>query len=207
MDFMLKEREAGRIRHLGFSFHGKQDAFDHFLSLHDKYHWDFVQIEMNYLDWEHAKVPRNVNADYLYEELDKRELPIVVMEPLLGGRLASVPERLAEMMKEREPEKSIASWAFRFCGSYPRILTVLSGMASMDPLIENVETYSHFQPIDGKGPIETDKFRRIERVASGVISRKSVDTPLQTGIKAILLRPVTMTRTTMRSPSIPVRPT
>ena len=73
MDFMLKEREAGRIRHLGFSFHGKQEAFDHFLSLHDKYHWDFVQIEMNYLDWEHAKVPSNVNADYLYEELDKRE--------------------------------------------------------------------------------------------------------------------------------------
>ena len=106
---------------------------------------------MNYLDWEHAKVPRNVNADYLYEELDKRELPIVVMEPLLGGRLASVPERLAEMMKEREPEKSIASWAFRFCGSYPRILTVLSGMASMDPLIENVETYSHFQRPDRRG--------------------------------------------------------
>ena len=60
MDFMLKEREAGRIRHLGFSFHGRKEAFDHFLTLHDKYHWDFVQIEMNYLDWEHAKVPRNV---------------------------------------------------------------------------------------------------------------------------------------------------
>lgn len=163
MDFMLKEREAGRIRHLGFSFHGKQDAFDHFLSLHDKYHWDFVQIEMNYLDWEHAKVPRNVNADYLYEELDKRELPIVVMEPLLGGRLASVPERLAEMMKEREPEKSIASWAFRFCGSYPRILTVLSGMASMDPLIENVETYSHFQPL-------TDEEKDFLKVIAGLMA-------------------------------------
>lgn len=150
MDFMLKEREAGRIRHLGFSFHGRKEAFDHFLTLHDKYHWDFVQIEMNYMDWQHAKVPRNVNADYLYEELDKREIPITVMEPLLGGRLASLPENLSAMLKEREPEMSVASWAFRFAGSYPRVLTVLSGMSSMDPLIENVETYSHFKPLTDK---------------------------------------------------------
>ena len=150
MDFMLKEREAGRIRHLGFSFHGRKEAFDHFLTLHDKYHWDFVHIEMNYMDWQHAKVPRNVNADYLYEELDKREIPVTVMEPLLGGRLASLPENLAAMLKEREPEMSVASWAFRFAGSYPRVLTVLSGMSSMDPLIENVETYSHFKPLTDK---------------------------------------------------------
>ena len=163
LDFLMAEREAGRIRNLGFSFHGKKEVFDIFMNLHEKYHWDFVQIEMNYLDWEHAKVPRNVNADYLYEELDKRELPIVVMEPLLGGRLASVPERLAEMMKEREPEKSIASWAFRFCGSYPRILTVLSGMASMDPLIENVETYSHFQPL-------TDEEKDFLKVIAGLMA-------------------------------------
>lgn len=148
LDFLLEEREAGRIRNLGFSFHGRKEVFDRFMALHEKYHWDFVQIEMNYVDWKHAKVPENVNADYLYEELAKRNIPATIMEPLLGGRLAKLPEVIAEKMKEREPQMSIASWAFRFCGSYPNILTVLSGMSSMDPLIENVETFSHFKPLN-----------------------------------------------------------
>lgn len=148
LDFLLEEREAGRIRNLGFSFHGRKEVFDQFMALHEKYHWDFVQIEMNYVDWEHAKVPENVNADYLYEELAKRNIPATIMEPLLGGRLAKLPDAIAERMKEREPQMSIASWAFRFCGSYPNILTVLSGMSSMDPLIENVETFSHFKPLN-----------------------------------------------------------
>lgn len=148
LDFLLEEREAGRIRNLGFSFHGRKEVFDQFMALHEKYHWDFVQIEMNYVDWMHAKVPENVNADYLYEELAKRNIPATIMEPLLGGRLAKLPEVIAEKMKEREPQMSIASWAFRFCGSYPNILTVLSGMSSMDPLIENVETFSHFKPLN-----------------------------------------------------------
>lgn len=147
LDFLLKEREEGRIRNLGFSFHGRRDVFDKFLALHDKYHWDFVQIEMNYVDWEHAKAPQNVNADYLYEELAKRNIPATIMEPLLGGRLAKLPQAIAEKMKEREPQMSVASWAFRFCGSYPNVLTVLSGMSSMEPLIENVETFSHFKAL------------------------------------------------------------
>ena len=148
LDFLLEEREAGRIRNLGFSFHGRKEVFDQFMAFHEKYHWDFVQIEMNYVDWEHAKAPENVNADYLYEELAKRNIPATIMEPLLGGRLAKLPDAIAEKMKEREPQMSIASWAFRFCGSYPNILTVLSGMSSMDPLIENVETFSHFKPLN-----------------------------------------------------------
>lgn len=148
LDFLLEEREAGRIRNLGFSFHGRKEVFDQFMALHEKYHWDFVQIEMNYVDWKHAKAPENVNADYLYEELAKRNIPATIMEPLLGGRLAKLPAAIAERMKEREPQMSIASWAFRFCGSYPNILTVLSGMSSMDPLIENVETFSHFKPLN-----------------------------------------------------------
>lgn len=148
LNFLLEEREAGRIRNLGFSFHGRREVFDRFMELHEKYHWDFVQIEMNYVDWKHAKVPENVNADYLYEELAKRNIPATIMEPILGGRLAKLPDAIAERMKEREPQMSIASWAFRFCGSYPNILTVLSGMSSMDPLIENVETFSHFKPLN-----------------------------------------------------------
>ena len=147
--FLLEEKKAGRIRNLGFSFHGAKHEFDYFMELFDSGEmiWDFVQIEMNYVDWTHADGVRNVNADYLYAELDKRELPIVIMEPLLGGRLARVPESISRHMKEREPDKSAASWAFRFCATYPRVLCVLSGMTNMDPLRENVQTFGHFKPL------------------------------------------------------------
>lgn len=147
--FLLEEKKAGRIRNLGFSFHGAKHEFDYFMELHDSGEqvWDFVQIEMNYVDWRHADGVRNVNADYLYEQLDKRGIPIVIMEPLLGGRLANVPEGIARQMKAREPGKSIASWAFRFCGSYPRVLCTLSGMTSMDPLLDNIDTFGHFKPL------------------------------------------------------------
>ncbi|MBR5404396.1 MAG: aldo/keto reductase [Bacteroidales bacterium] len=148
--FLLKEKEAGRIRNLGFSFHGAQHEFDYFMELEDsgEMHWDFCQIEMNYIDWRHADGVRNVNAEYLYAELDKRGIPIVIMEPLLGGRLANVPEGISRQLKEREPEKSIASWAFRFCGSFPRVLCILSGMTSMDPLLDNIKTFGHFEPLN-----------------------------------------------------------
>ena len=119
MDFLIKEKEAGRIRNLGFSFHGAPGEFDELIGLHDsgKYHWDFVQIEMNFVDWNHADGRRNANASYLYEELDKRGIPIVIMEPLLGGRLANVPEAIA------------------------------AGMTNMDPLLDNVKTFTHFKPL------------------------------------------------------------
>ena len=147
--FLLEEKKAGRIRNLGFSFHGAKHEFDYFMEMFDSGEmvWDFVQIEMNYVDWTHADGVRNVNADYLYKELDKRGLPIVIMEPLLGGRLARVPESISRHMKEREPDKSVASWAFRFCATYPRVLCVLSGMTNMEPLKENCETFGHFQPL------------------------------------------------------------
>ena len=147
VDFLLKEREAGRIRQLGFSFHGKQSEFDEMIALHDKYKWDFVQIEMNYMDWKHADGVRNVNADYLYDELDKRELPIVVMEPLLGGRLGKLPTNVAALLQARDPDASPASWAFRFVGSYPRVLTVLSGMTYLEHLEDNIKTFTGFKPM------------------------------------------------------------
>lgn len=149
LDFLKKEKEAGRIRNLGFSFHGNQEAFDAFMKIHDEggTKWDFVQIQMNYVDWTHADGVRNVNAKYLYEELDKREIPIVIMEPLQGGRLASVPANITKEFKSREPDSSSASWAFRFIGSYPRVLSILSGMSSMEPLEENIRTFSNFRPM------------------------------------------------------------
>ncbi len=153
LDFLRGEKAAGRIRNLGFSFHGNQETFDYFMSLHDSdfIKWDFCQIEMNYIDWNHADGVRNVNASYLYEQLEGRGIPVIIMEPLLGGRLANVPESISRQMKEREPEWSAASWAFRFCGSYPGVLCILSGMTNMDPLVENVNTFTGFRPLDEDG--------------------------------------------------------
>ena len=146
IDFVLKEREAGHIRNLGFSFHGSREEFDSLLALHDKYHWDFVQIQMNYVDWNHAG-DGDCNASYLYEQLAARDIPVIIMEPLLGGQLSNVPDPVAEKLKERSPQRSIASWAFRFCGSYPKVLTVLSGMKYMEHLQDNVTTYSPLAPL------------------------------------------------------------
>jgi len=148
MDFLLAEREAGRIRHLGFSFHGAQKDFDDLFALHDKYHWDFIQIEMNYIDWRHADGVRNTNAEYLYEQISAKGIPMVVMEPLLGGRLAQVPANISAQFKKRDPESSDAQWAFRFVGSHPYILTVLSGMTYLDHVEENVETFANFKSMD-----------------------------------------------------------
>lgn len=149
LDFLLAEREAGRIRNLGFSYHGDVKVFDRLLAEHDKYQWNFVQIQLNYLDWKYAKQinPRNTDAEYLYNELAKRNIPAVIMEPLLGGRLSNVPDSIVAMLKQREPEASVASWAFRFAGSQPDVLTVLSGMTRMEHLQDNLHTYSPLQPL------------------------------------------------------------
>lgn len=149
LDFLLEERKAGRIRNLGFSYHGDIKAFDFLLSKHDEYKWDFVQIQMNYLDWSHAKEinSRNTNAEYLYGELVKRNIPVVIMEPLLGGRLSKVHDHIVARLKQREPERSTASWAFRFAGTFPNVLTVLSGMTYMEHLQDNLHSFCPLQPL------------------------------------------------------------
>ena len=151
LDWLVEQKKAGRIRNLGFSYHGDVDIFDMLLQWHDegKYHWDFVQIELNYLDWKYADElnTRNTDAKYLYEALHSRGIPGVIMEPLLGGRLASLPDHIVKQMQEREPESPVARWAFRFAGTPEGILTVLSGMTYMEHLKQNVETYSLLRPI------------------------------------------------------------
>lgn len=144
LDFLVAERAAGRIRNLGFSYHGDIRVFDYLLSRHDELKWDFVQIQLNYVDWKHAKEvnTRNTDAEYLYGELEKRDIPAIVMEPLLGGRLSNVPNHIAAHLKQRRPDSSVASWAFRFAGSFPKVLTVLSGMTYMEHLQDNLRTYS-----------------------------------------------------------------
>lgn len=149
LDFLLNERDAGRIRNLGFSYHGDIRVFDYLLSKHDEYKWDFVQIQLNYVDWKHAKEinPRNTNAEYLYNELASRGIPAVIMEPLLGGRLSNVPDHIVSRLKQQEPERSVASWAFRFAGTHPGVLTVLSGMTYMEHLEDNLRSFCPLKPL------------------------------------------------------------
>ena len=151
LDFLVEERKAGRIRNLGFSYHGNVEVFDWLLDHDDTYHWDFVQIELNYVDWRHASLSsggwkKDADAEYLYNKLEKTGIQAVVMEPLLGGRLANVPEEFAQELKAERPDQSIASWAFRWVGTLPNILTALSGMNNMDHLIDNVNTFSPLDP-------------------------------------------------------------
>lgn len=144
LDFMLKQRAEGRVRNLGWSFHGDVKVFDHVLNMGIP--WDFVQIQLNYLDWKHA-TSRNVNAEYLYGELHKRNIPAIIMEPLLGGRLSRVPDHIVARLKQRRPENSVASWAFRFAGSPEGVLTVLSGMTYMEHLQDDLRTFAPLDPV------------------------------------------------------------
>ena len=149
LDFLVKEREAGRIRHLGFSYHGDVRVFDYLLDLHDQYHWDFVQIQMNYVDWRHAGRGRrraDADAEYLYGRLEKLGIQAVVMEPIRGGALANVADEIREQLQAVRPDDSPAMWGFRWVGSHSNILTTLSGMNRMEHLEENVRTFSPLQP-------------------------------------------------------------
>ena len=170
LDFLLKEREAGRIRNLGFSFHGSEAVFRHALAMHDRVHWDFVQIQLNYLDWRNAQEvnPRNVNAETLYALLAERGIPAVVMEPLLGGRLAKPHPALERRMKAFDPSATPAKWAFRFAGSPSGVLTVLSGMTLQTHLEENVSTYSPVKPLS------TEETMALARVADEMLHDRTI---------------------------------
>lgn len=162
LDFLLEERKAGRIRNLGFSYYGDVKVFDYLLANHDKYKWDFVQIQLNYLDWKYAgqiKAFNTVSSEYLYNELAKRHIPATIMEPLLGGRLSNVPDKIVARLKQREPERSVASWAFRFAGSKPDVLTVLSGMTRMEHLQDNLRSFAPLKLLTN------DDFRFLQQTA------------------------------------------
>ena len=151
LDWLVEQKKAGRIRNIGFSYHGDVKIFDMLMQWHDegKYHWDFVQIQMNFIDWSYAKRlnERNTDASYLYNELHSRGIPVVIMEPLLGGKLATLPDHIVKQMKTREPNTPTARWAFRYAGTPEGVLVVLSGMTYIEHLIQNVETFSPLRPI------------------------------------------------------------
>ncbi len=150
LDFLVKERDAGRIKHLGFSYHGDVRDFDYLLDNQSKYHWDFVQIQMNFLDWRHASMRggrrSDADAEYLYDKCEKLGIQCVVMEPLRGGAFARMAQEFADQLKAVHPNDSTARWAFRWVGSHTNILTTLSGMSRMEHLEENVKTFSPLDP-------------------------------------------------------------
>ena len=167
LDFLAAEREAGRIRHLGFSYHGDVSVFDWLIDHHNDYHWDFVQIQMNFLDWRHASLNKSgwkqdADAEYLYDKLDKAGIQVVVMEPLRGGSLANMPEEYASQLRAVRPDALPAEWAFRWVGSHPNILTTLSGMNKMEHLEQNVRTFS---PLD---PCTDAENALLEQIADGM---------------------------------------
>ena len=154
LDFLLKEREAGRIKQLGFSYHGDVRDFDWLLDRQEEYHWDFVQIQMNFLDWRHASLRQgrrhDADAEYLYNKCEKAGVQCVIMEPLRGGAFGRMAQELTDQLKAVRPDDSTARWAFRWVGSFPNILTTLSGMNRMEHLVENVRTFSPLDPCTEK---------------------------------------------------------
>ena len=137
-------KKAGKIRHFGFSFHGTPELLEQILDRHPDI--DFVQIQLNYADWNNPLV----QSGRLYEILHSRQIPIIVMEPVKGGTLASLQPELESLLKAEHPDASAASWALRFVGSLDGIATILSGMSSEEQMEDNLSTFRNFKPLTEK---------------------------------------------------------
>lgn len=135
-DFIKQKQKEGKIKYIGFSFHGTVDDLRHIVSAHD---WDFAQIQMNYLDWE------NQNAKMQYQILEDANIPTIVMEPVRGGKLALVNNEIKDMFKSKKPNMSVASWAMSFVASHKNIITILSGMNSEEQMLDNLSTLTNFK--------------------------------------------------------------
>lgn len=143
VSYLLEQKARGRIRHLGFSAHGEYEVMERFLAAYgDK--MEFCQIQLNYLDWHFQK------ADKKVELLNRHNIPIWVMEPLRGGRLASLPEDAASKLKALRPEETVPGWAFRFLQSVPGVTMVLSGMSDLPQMKENIATISEDKPLSNE---------------------------------------------------------
>lgn len=135
---LLKLKQEGKIRYLGFSSHAEPQMLEGFA---DRRNWDFAQIQLNYLDWTYLDAKRQ------YEILNERGIPVIIMEPVRGGRLASLCGEADMLLKAAAPEKSVASWALRYAASLDGVLTVLSGMSTLDQIVDNVNTFNGFTPV------------------------------------------------------------
>ena len=143
MDYLLAQKEAGRIRHLGFSAHGAIPCMERFLDACGK-DMEFCQIQLNFLDWEFQDARGKV------ELLTRWGLPVWVMEPVRGGKLAKIGDDQVARLRELRPDESTVAWAFRFVQGIPEVVVTLSGMSDFDQLRENVATFSEERPLDGE---------------------------------------------------------
>ena len=154
--FAARKKEEGKIRHLGMSFHDMPELLDEILGKYGDL-LDFVQLQINYMDWEQP----NVQSRRCLEVANKYGKPVFVMEPCKGGTLVNLPDEALRLMKEYAPEASAASWAFRFAASQEGVVRVLSGMNSMEQLMDNTATFKEFKPITEEEMAIIDQVREI----------------------------------------------
>ena len=140
-DYLISQKKAGRIRHLGFSAHGSYDVMKRFLEAYGK-DMEFCQIQLNYLDWsfQDAKAKMELLAEY--------HLPVWVMEPLRGGRLAKLTEEEEAKLRALRPDETVPAWAFRFLQSLPQVAVTLSGMSNMEQMQQNIKTFEEDKPLN-----------------------------------------------------------
>ena len=139
-EYLMKQKRAGRIRHLGFSAHGSCEVMQHFLDAYGR-DMEFCQIQLNYLDWDFQQAKEKVRM------LQERHIPIWVMEPLRGGKLASLEKDKEETLKKLRPKESAAAWAFRFLQTVPGVTVTLSGMSNLEQLEKNLRTFETEEPL------------------------------------------------------------
>ena len=161
LDYLLKQKENGRIKHLGFSAHGSLEVMKKFLNAYGKY-MEFCQIQLNYIDWTFQDAKAKVDL------LNELNIPIWVMEPLRGGKLASLSDENTEKLKALRPNENIPSWAFRFLQSIPGVTVVLSGMSNLDQLKDNVHTYEENKPLNDA------EFKAITDIAGGMLKANTL---------------------------------
>ncbi|WP_277934625.1 aldo/keto reductase [Parablautia intestinalis] len=157
----MQKKEEGKIKHFGFSFHGTPELLEQVLDEHPEV--EFVQIQLNYADWNNPLV----YSGRLYEILRSRNMPVIVMEPVKGGTLANLQPELEGMLKDLRPDASAASWALRFAGSLEGVMTILSGMSNEEQMEDNLHTFAEFEPLSEK-----------EKQVIDEVVRKMLDMPL-----------------------------
>lgn len=141
-DFMKALKEKGLAKHIGFSFHDTADILDQILTNHPE--TEFVQLQINYVDWEDEKVQSRL----CYEVAMKHNTPVIIMEPIKGGSLAGMTPTVQNMFKEVQPDLSVASWAFRYAASKENVVTVLSGMSNLEQVEDNIKSMNNFEPLN-----------------------------------------------------------
>ena len=137
-------KKQGKIKYIGFSFHDDAQFLDKVLTEHPE--MDFVQLQLNYLDWENGVIQSRQN----YEVARKHQKPIVVMEPIKGGSLANLPKDIAQKFLDYNPDASISSWALRYVASLSNVKVVLSGMSTYDQVLDNLKTFENFEYLNKK---------------------------------------------------------